>query len=334
MQRTNPTAVKEVEAPCAGIRRLVLPLPYEVQTLNVYLLEGEGGSTVVDTGVGGPFGRATWGSVFEHLAPASISALVGTHYHPDHIGAAGWLAAKLDVPFLCSQVCWLVTKLLLSQDQSDQEEQLRFFRRLGTSSEDAEVMLAAANGYKLVVDPPPPAFFRLRDGAEVRLGGRTWRVCCCEGHASELVTLYSEELGVLLCSDQVLPEISPNVSVWSTSPEDDPLGAYLASLARLRELPDETLCLPAHGEPFRGLRRRVDELVEHHRLRLQRIVEALEERRTVAALVDPVFTPGLGTFERMFAQGELQAHLALLLGRGEIEREEDERGTWWYARKR
>ena len=71
---------------------------------------------------------------------------------------------------------------------------------------------------------------------------------------------------MLISGDQVLPKISPNVSVQPHEPDGDPLARFLASLDKLRAaVPPETLVLPSHNLPFFGLHARIDALAAHHR---------------------------------------------------------------------
>ena len=100
------------------------------------------------------------------------------------------------------------------------------------------------------------------------------------GHSPEQVMLYSKEDNFILCGDQVLAKISPNVSVEAMDPEGDPLGAYLRSLRTLkRKLPEDVLVLPGHNLPFVGLRIRADELIAHHEARCMAILEACKPER-------------------------------------------------------
>lgn len=67
------------------------------------------------------------------------------------------------------------------------------------------------------------------------------------GHSPEYACLYSEEAGVLISGDQLLPRITPNISVWPQEPEANPLRLYLDSLPRFRELPAAHLAFGHHG---------------------------------------------------------------------------------------
>src|SRR5262249_15117996 len=82
--------------------------------------------------------------------------------------------------------------------------------------------------------PGRAAYRRLQEGTVLTIGGREWRVLIGEGHAPEHACLYCAEAGILIAGDQILPKISPNISVQAHEPDGDPLARYLASLQRLR----------------------------------------------------------------------------------------------------
>src|SRR5690606_25984598 len=115
------------------------------------------------------------------------------------------------------------------------------------------------------------------------------------------------DAGVLIVADQVLPKISPNVSVVALEPDNDPLGIFLRSLARLaRKVPHGVLALPGHRLPFRGLHSRITELTHHHALRCDAIVAACADRpRSAAELVPELFFEGMDTQQTSFAFCEI-----------------------------
>ncbi|HEY7435675.1 MAG TPA: MBL fold metallo-hydrolase, partial [Methylomirabilota bacterium] len=146
------------------------------------------------------------------------------------------------------------------------------------------------------------------------------------GHAPEHACLFSPEANVLISGDQVLPKITTNVSVWPDQPNGNPLKLYLDSLVRFRPLPEETLVLPSHGLPFRGLHRRLDYLQHHHDERLSETIDALAEPRTAHELVPVLFRRRLDTHQLGFAIGETVAHLHFLEARGQAARIVDRDG--------
>ena len=128
-----------------------------------------------------------------------------------------------------------------------------------------------------------------RTATRSRIGARTWRVVVGSGHSPEHACLVDEAGKLLIAGDQVLPRITSNVSLSLSEPEADPLGEWLASIAKLKRLPDDLLVLPSHGEPFTGLHARLDALAAGHRGRLDALHAFLAEpRRALDCFIDPV----------------------------------------------
>ena len=168
----------------------------------------------------------------------------------------------------------------------------------------------------------------------VEIGGREWRVIVGEGHAPELAALYCAETGVLIASDQILPRISPNISVPPHEPEGDPLARYLRSLDKFRRaLPSETLVLPSHNLPFRGVHARIDELAAHHAERCDEALAACIRPQSAAELLPVLFRRKLDRHQTAFALGESLAHLHYLYGQGELDRFADTDGADRFLRK-
>jgi glyoxylase-like metal-dependent hydrolase (beta-lactamase superfamily II) len=141
------------------------------------------------------------------------------------------------------------------------------------------------------------------------------------GHSPEQVMVYSKADNFILCGDQVLARISPNVSVGGMDPEGDPLGAYLRSLERLkRRLPEDVLVLPGRNLPFVGLRVRADELIAHHEARCMAIIEACKQgAQTVAELVPVIFGRAIDDpHQLVFAFSEALAHVNILIRGGRL----------------
>ena len=176
------------------------------------------------------------------------------------------------------------------------------------------------SNYRSRVPDFPSTYRRLMERQAHRIGGRSWRVIMGYGHAPEHAALHCEELGVLISGDMVLPKISTNVSVWANEPEGNPLALFLDSLSHYAELPPATLVLPSHGLPFKGLRERIAQLKEHHRLRLAELHEACESPKAAADVLDTLFRRKLDTHQLFFAMGEAMAHLHLLEREGRLKR--------------
>ncbi|WP_163313978.1 MBL fold metallo-hydrolase, partial [Klebsiella aerogenes] len=76
--------------------------------VNIYLIEDGDGWAVLDTGIDDAVTRAAWEAlVAGPLKGRRLTRLIVTHFHPDHIGLAGWLAERFEIPLITSQTSYL-----------------------------------------------------------------------------------------------------------------------------------------------------------------------------------------------------------------------------------
>jgi glyoxylase-like metal-dependent hydrolase (beta-lactamase superfamily II) len=185
--------------------------------------------------------------------------------------------------------------------------------------------------FSTCVAPIPPGFRAIAEDEQIVMAGRHWTVRLGHGHAPAQATLWSGD-GLVLAGDQVLPGISPNISVYPTEPEADPLGEWLESCARLRaDARPGDLALPGHKLPFRGLAFRLGQLASHHEAALDRLEAALGRGPlTAAASVPSLFTRPIGASEYGLALGEAVAHLNRLCRTGRARRVAGPHGAWLY----
>jgi glyoxylase-like metal-dependent hydrolase (beta-lactamase superfamily II) len=212
----------------------------------------------------------------------------------------------------------------------DGSENLRrdFARRAGLDEETSQVFAERQGNYRKGVPSVPPSFHRIAEGSAIEIGGREWRVIIGEGHAPEHACLYCAEAGVLIAGDQILPRISPNISVQTYDPGGDPLAQYLASLKKLRAaLPPDILVLPSHNLPFYGVHERIDELTAHHGARCDDAIAACARPASAADLMPVLFRRQLDRHQMGFALGEALAHLHYLERRGALARESGRDGV-------
>jgi glyoxylase-like metal-dependent hydrolase (beta-lactamase superfamily II) len=312
-----PDAGETIEV-ASGIRWLRMPLPFQLDHINLWLLEDGAGWAVVDTGVALPPTRERWERLFATaLDGRPITRVFVTHFHPDHIGNAAWLTDRWHAELWCAQTEWLAAEYALrSRDDADLDRRVAYYRRNGIADGLTAKMRARGNPYPDLVSGLPFQFMPIADGETVTIGGRAWRVLTARGHSPEHACLWSQDARVLLAGDQVLPRITTNVSVWPERPRENPLRYYLDSLARFRALAAGALVLPSHGLPFRGLHERLDALTQHHDARLSEAADALTEPRTAADLIAVLFRRELDAHHLGFAIGETVAHLNFLEAEG------------------
>lgn len=305
-----------------GILWARLPLPFSLDHVNVYLIEDGGGFAVLDTGIGNTRTKEVWEAIFAGpLAGRSLTRVIVTHFHPDHIGLAGWFVERFNLPLQMSQTDYLMgLNLHLDPGALDAEPFRQFYIRHGLDAHTTGRVVTQGHGYLKMLTGLPSTFGRLIAGEQLRIGRREFSVFSGGGHAPEQLMFYCGAENLFLSADQVLAFISPNVSVWAVDPEGDPLAIYLRSLDSLRAaLPDDALLLPGHQLPFYGLHTRIRELEQHHEKRCLAIIESCRAAPRSAAEVVPVlFHRALDPHQMGFAFSEVLAHVNYLLRQGRL----------------
>jgi glyoxylase-like metal-dependent hydrolase (beta-lactamase superfamily II) len=314
-----------------GVLWLRLPLPYRLDHINVHLIEDGDGWAVLDTGIGDARSQEIWEAVLAGpLRGRRLTRLIVTHFHPDHVGLAGWLARRHDLALWMPRPEYLFSLALQYAPADLGTESWRpFYRRHGLDEVVTERVLGRGHHYLRSTTGVPSTYLRIKQGDILDIGGRAFQVLTGGGHALEQAMLYCPEDKLFFAADQVIAKISPNVSVTAMEPEANALGIYLRSLANLRRtVPAGVLVLSGHGLPFEGLHLRIDELIAHHAARCALIAEACREVPLAAAdLVPLVFSSRvLDEHQTGFAFGEILAHVNHMLAQGELVMEEDEEG--------
>ncbi|CAN0600781.1 unnamed protein product, partial [Ectocarpus sp. 12 AP-2014] len=182
------------------------------------------------------------------------------------------------------------------------------------------------------VAPMPLGFTRIAEGDELTMGGRRWRTRIGHGHAPEHATFWSEDDNLILGGDQLLPSISPNLGVYATETEADPVAEWIESCQRFQTLAQEIhFVLPGHKLPFTGLPTRLDQLIENHISALSRLEATLETPKTAVECFMPVFKREITGSAYGLALVEAMAHCLHLWHAGRITRSLRDDGAWlWH----
>lgn len=332
----EPPAQGEATEVAPGVLWMRLPLPMALDHVNVYALDEGESWTIVDTGFDTAKSRAIWEQLIAGpLGGKPVGRVIVTHHHPDHIGLAGWFQTAHGAELWTTRTAWLMARMLVLDEQARPvNETLEFWRGAGMDP----ALLARRAGerpfnFADIVAPLPLGFRRIAEGDRLQAGGRTWRVRIGHGHAPEHATLWSEGDALVIGGDQLLATISPNLGVYATEPEADPVGEWLTSCEALAQhARDEQLVLPGHKLPFTGLPTRMRQLIDNHHHALERLEAFLASPRRASECFSVLFKREIGEGEYGLALNETVGHLNHLWHQGRISRTRADDGAWlWQA---
>lgn len=330
----TPPAPGEVTEVAPGVLWLRLPLPMALDHVNVFVLDDGDGWTLIDTGMNTRHARALWDDLLAGpLAAKPVTRVVVTHYHPDHIGLAGWFQAR-GAELWTTRTSWLFARMLaLDVHAVPAPETLAFWRACGM---DPALYAKRAGerpfNFADCVHPLPLGYVRLTEAQVLRMGGRDWVVRMGDGHAPEHATFWSMSDDLVLGGDQLLPGISANLGVYATEPMADPVAEWLSSCARFETCAEARhLVLPGHKLPFTGLPLRLGQMIDNHHGALIRLRAHLATPRTAADCFAPLFKRPIGEAEYGLALVEAVAHLNHLLHKGLAERVRRDDGAWLWS---
>ncbi len=301
------------------LHRIEVPLPDSpLGSVNAYVLTGNERSLMVDTGFNRDACRETLEDALDELGvDRDRLDFFVTHLHADHSGLAQHLAGADSRLYLNE-----FGVNVLGSDDWDQAYD--FADANGFPAEQLEALFERHPGKQYSSDTLP-SFRSLEDGDELTVGSHRLRVVDTPGHTLGHQCLHDRGRGLLFSGDHVLIDITPNISVHSRT-NRYLLVHYLDSLDRVAPL-NVRKVLPGHRRPFEDLAGRVDELKEHHGLRLVEVKDILGDGPRSAYRVAARMSWDLPVedwedfpvVQRWFATGEALAHLWYLEHEGTVE---------------
>ena len=315
-----------------GVYWTRMPVPFPPKHINVYLLEDSDGWFVVDTGMNLPQAKELWQGLFnEFFEDKPIKGVIATHMHLDHCGLASFITNHWRVRLWMTQGEYLAARSASSNNREGSWQIEQHYARAGMAEGFYQKVNEGFAPMEKLREPIPRAYEQLSDSEPLSINGRQWRTIIGRGHSPEHASLYCEELKVLISGDQVLPRISPNISVSSDCPNADPMSDYLNSLQPFLSLPETTLTLPAHGEPFSALHTRVNALLADHDENLNRVITACQQQQqSLKQIIPQVFRRELSPIEYYLALGETLALVNRLWHQGQLIRQLSDQGIYLY----
>jgi glyoxylase-like metal-dependent hydrolase (beta-lactamase superfamily II) len=322
-------AAPGVEEVAGGVHRIPLPLPNDnLRAVNVYAIADGEGLVLIDSGWAVPDARAALDRGLSALdcSFADVHSYLITHSHRDHFTQAIVLRREFSTRVSLGAGERPSLEFLREPDRRGLEPQLDQLRRYGAPglAHDIGAVMAEEAGAALFDWEFPDNW--MQDGEVISSSNRDLTVIETPGHTRGHVVFHDPVARLLFAGDHVLPAITPSIG-FEPLPSPDPLGDFLGSLARVRQMPDAML-LPAHGPVGPSVHSRIDELIDHHGRRLEQIESAVAEGAQtvfeVAGLVPWTRRQRklheLDLFNQMLAVSETGAHLALLVAQHRLSR--------------
>ncbi|WP_298435435.1 MBL fold metallo-hydrolase [uncultured Jannaschia sp.] len=328
-----PPAEGEAIEVAEGVLWARLPLPMALDHVNIYFLREGDGWAMVDTGFDTKRTRAILDRLRTGpLGGRPITRILVTHHHPDHVGLAGMLQSE-GAELLMTRTAWLLARMLMLDEQDvPPPETIEYCRRWGMAH-DMLARRATERPFNFadICAPLPLGVTRIAEGDGLTFGGRRWDVARGDGHAPDHAVLFEAEGDLVIGGDQLLPGISPNLGLYPTETNADPVGDWLEACDRLTPLarPDQ-LVLPGHKTPYRGLPTRLASLRQNHVAALDRLHAHLGTPRTGGECFTPLFKRKIDDATYGLAFFEAIAHLRHLHITGRAIRETRDDGVWTF----
>ncbi len=301
---------------------LRLAMPFSLDHINLWLFEEDNDWTLVDTGPNTSSSRASWQEIFSsQLKNKPIGRVICTHAHPDHIGLVGWISEQQSAKLLMSKGEFeFYHQLFAKKAQTPFSQIERFYLLAGAGDKEAQRYVKHIQIFSDLIYPMADIYQQLEHEDRITLGKYQWLVHIGKGHSPEHICLFCEELNLFIAGDQLLPTISPNVSVWPTKPDANPMADFLASCHDISKIiNNKTLVLPAHGLPFYGGNNRLNTLVEETEKNLDDLYDFCQLPITVSDVFPILFKAKINESNMMLAYGEALASLNYLCVQGKIE---------------
>ena len=306
--------------------------------VNIYAVDEGDSWTIIDTGLWSKKTLSIWRSIIDkYFGNKPINRIIVTHHHPDHVGLAGWFQKEFKAVLWMTRTAWLMARMLrLDYQKLPTEEIVNFWRRSGM---DGKIVKERAAGKPFnfgdSVFEMPLGFRRIIDCEKITLGDRSWIVRVGNGHAPDHATLCCEDEPLIIAGDQIISSISPNLGVYATEPEADPVEDWLISCKNFVPFANnDQLVLPGHKLPFIGLPHRLRQLIENHHSALSRLVDFLKEPQTAVGCFPALYNRKINENEYGLALVEAVAHLNNLYRKKMVTRDMNSDGAYVYRLKK
>ncbi len=310
------------------IEKLVIPTPFPVGPINVYLIVDDP-LTLVDTGPKTDEAKAALqeqlamlGFRFDHL-----QRIILTHTHEDHCGLAGTLQQASGARVYVHE--WELEEI---GPQRHGRVNRSLIERAGVPQEKLATMAGHYDQIKTYADAVEDVE-AYRDEQEFTFASGALRVVHTPGHTPGSCCLLRESNRLMLTGDTILKNITPNpiLNADPLNPERrfPSLGEYLVSLARIRELAP-TLLRTSHGDDVTDYEEHFNRLVRHVRERQNKVIKLVPKEGITAWEMSQQMFPHVKAINQFLAVSEAVANLDLAVADGRLRLESRDNSETYY----
>lgn len=293
-----------------GVFMITLPMPFRLEHVNIYAFINEGRISLIDTGPNLPGVFAALEKFLGGMGRkiSDIERVLITHFHGDHCGLAG---AVRNISGAAVFMRELEYNRLHTETRAVLERLQSFYRAEGLPEGVFDRFSSVLKMFREATLPFKTEKFLVPGDVE-DLDGMKLEVISTPGHTVGQVVFFCRERGLLFSGDHVLPHITPNLSPDIVNPWFRPLRSFIESLDALKGLP-VSMVYPAHGWPFPGLDRRIEEIKAHHEERKGLIMDSVKSGpKTAYEVSGDLFGTDISDFDKFLALSETYVHLEQL----------------------
>lgn len=252
------------------IYQLTMPIPYDFGEVNCYLIKGENGFTIVDTGAWTQETKEIWKKI---LSEYRAEKILITHSHPDHIGLAGWLQQKYDIPVWLSkkghdEISYIRSQYVNETYTSPMKDIIRLHGGPVVPEGEAEDNYYIYESYHF----EPNEIFE--ENNKIQLGNYNYEAIWTPGHSPDHICYYNKENEILIVGDHILSSMNPVIIAKNI--DDNPLKDYLNTFDKLIDYKVKHV-LTGHGEQIQDLKARIKNLKAHYQKRWKQILAAVQD---------------------------------------------------------